>query len=82
LDPQDLPRFVLSPRQREVLILAARGMTWRQIALALEIAPSTIRGHLSRARERLDAHNTTHAVAKAVAAGVIHPFEEEAGDVV
>jgi DNA-binding CsgD family transcriptional regulator len=42
-------------------------MTWRQIALDLEIAPGTVRGHLTRARERLEAENTTHAVVLAIA---------------
>jgi len=65
--PTDLPRFLLSPRQREVLTLAGQGLTWRQISQALGIAPGTVRGHIVRARERLGALNTTHAVVLAIA---------------
>jgi len=42
-------------------------LTWRQIGLALGIAPDTVQQHLFRARKRLDADNTTNAVVKAIA---------------
>lgn len=63
--------FLLSPRQGQVLALAAQGFTHQQIGLRLALSPCTVRAHLARARERLGALNTTHAVALALALGVI-----------
>lgn len=56
----------LSERQRQVLSLAARGLTERGIAQELWIAPRTVQDHLRRARQALGALNTTHAVAIAL----------------
>jgi DNA-binding NarL/FixJ family response regulator len=67
---KDCP-FFLSPRQRQVLALAARGLTSREIALQLTIEPGTVGNHLSRAREALGAQNTTHAVVIALVRGLI-----------
>lgn len=63
--------FFLSPRQTEVLGLAARGLTAREIALRLMIEPDTVGTHLALARKMLGALNTTHAVAIAIIAGLI-----------
>jgi len=52
----------LSRRQLQVLGLAARGNTCREIADTLELKESTIRNYLIRTREKLGASNTTHAV--------------------
>lgn len=65
-----LPVF-LSPRQREVLELAACGYTDRQIALQLEIQFTTVRSYMRRVCGRLRAGNRTQAVARALALGLI-----------
>lgn len=69
------PFFLLAPRlskrQREVLSLAALGCTDREIARALTLSVHTVHEHLERVRERLEARNTTHAVAIALGAGLI-----------
>jgi DNA-binding CsgD family transcriptional regulator len=57
---------LISGRQREVLYLAAQGLTDRAIARRLAIAPRTVRMHLQMVREALGARNTTHAVAIAL----------------
>lgn len=56
-------RTKLSKRQHEVLILAAKGLTVNEMARILTISPRTVKHHLALARCRLDAVNTTHAVA-------------------
>jgi DNA-binding CsgD family transcriptional regulator len=43
----------LSPRQLDVLKLHLAGRSMRQIALALDIAPSTVTSHLWRAKQKL-----------------------------
>ena len=63
--------FSLSPRQIEVLELAAEGLTVMGIARRLLITERTIRKHLRDARDRLNAQNTTQAVAIALATNLI-----------
>lgn len=60
----------LSPREREVLSYVSEGYTDDQIAYILVIAPCTVRDHLREARIKLDAANRTHAVKKALLAGL------------
>lgn len=47
----------LSPREREVLKLIARGLTNRQIAESLFIAEQTVRNHVSVIYSKLGVHN-------------------------
>lgn len=72
------PRFYLargssdlSPRQREILGLAAQGLLDREIAERLQITGSTVRQHLCKIHHRLKARNTTHAVAIALEKHII-----------
>jgi RNA polymerase sigma factor (sigma-70 family) len=43
----------LTPREREVVQLAARGLTNQQIAEALVISPETVKTHVRHALEKL-----------------------------
>lgn len=54
----------LSPREQEVLALVAQGKTAKQIAVCLELRPSTVRTHLEHARDRLGARSLAEAVAR------------------
>lgn len=54
----------LSPRQREILVLVASGLTDKTIALRLHVSQRTVRTHL----ERIYAENGLHSRAAAVAA--------------
>jgi DNA-binding CsgD family transcriptional regulator/tetratricopeptide (TPR) repeat protein len=49
----------LSPRQAEVARLASRGMSNRQIAVALFLSPKTVEHHLSAAMHKLDVTSRT-----------------------
>ena len=53
----------LTPRQREVLALLARGMSNKEIARALRIAESTTKIHASGVLRVLGARNRTEAAA-------------------
>ncbi len=64
-------RSDLSPRQREILSLAAQGLLDREIAERLQITGSTVRQHLCKIHHRLKARNTTHAVAIALEKHII-----------
>lgn len=61
----------LTPREREVLEHAARGMTNRQIGDALAIAEQTVKNHLSSAMRKLAINDRTHAVVIAIGEGLI-----------
>ena len=63
--------FLLSPRQRTCLVLAAAGMTERDMGRELGLATTTVHNYLARARERLGARSTTQAVAVAIGRGLI-----------
>lgn len=61
----------LSPREIEVLQLAAGGMENKQIARALGIGEATVKTHLSEAFQRLGATGRAEAVAIALREGLI-----------
>jgi DNA-binding CsgD family transcriptional regulator len=56
----------LSPRQREVLQLAAEGLSTREIADVLVLSPGTIKTHFQHIYEKLDARDRASAVAAAL----------------
>jgi two-component system nitrate/nitrite response regulator NarL len=56
----------LTPREREVLRLLADGLSNEEIGKALFISPETVRTHVRKAMEKLDADTRTEAVATAL----------------
>ena len=62
----------LTPREREVVALLAEGLSNKEIALRLGIAPDTAKFHVARVIDKLDATGRTDAVAHAARRGVIH----------
>ncbi len=62
----------LSPRQIQALQLTANGMTSDAVAQRMAISERVVRAHLQTCRLKLNAANTTHAVARAVQIGLIH----------
>jgi DNA-binding CsgD family transcriptional regulator len=65
----ELPR--LSPREVDVMRLAAQGYSAKRTALKLGISPHSVRVHLALARRRLKARNTAEAVAIALTRGLL-----------
>lgn len=61
----------LSPRELEILLLVAHGMSDCEISAALSISPRTVGAHLSKIREKLCAKNRTHLVERALRAGLL-----------
>jgi len=61
----------LSPREREVLDLLARGSTNREIAAALHLSPHTIHEHTSSLYRKLDVRNRAEAVQRASRLGLV-----------
>lgn len=58
---------MLSSRELEVLLLAARGLSNRQMASRLHLAEATIRRHLANTYEKLGVHSRSQATSKALA---------------
>lgn len=61
----------LSPREREVLALVARGLTNREAATALFLSPRTVGRHLGSAMRKLRVTTRTAAAMAAVEAGLL-----------
>jgi two-component system response regulator NreC len=69
------PDKVLTPREREVLILVAQGYTNSEIAEILFISPKTVDVHRTRMMNKLDLHNVAEIVRYAVRRHLIDPYE-------
>jgi LuxR family transcriptional regulator of spore coat protein len=68
--PRQQEDFVtLTEREREVLQCIAGGLSSKQCALQLGIAPRTVERHVENLRNKLNAKNKPHLVAKALAGG-------------
>lgn len=61
----------ITPREREALYWSAEGKSLNDIAIIMRISPETVKAHLDSSRNRLNALTRTHAVAKALRAGLI-----------
>ncbi|GAB4523354.1 MAG: response regulator transcription factor [Anaerolineales bacterium] len=66
-----LPDAGLSEREIEVLQAMAQGKNTGAIARALFISENTVKTHVRRIFEKLDAHNRAEAVSKALQMGLI-----------
>jgi DNA-binding NarL/FixJ family response regulator len=65
------PQQALSPREVEVLDLAAHGNTNRQIGRLLHVSEATIKTHLLRAFDKLGVNDRTAAVVTALQRGLL-----------
>jgi two-component system NarL family response regulator len=63
----------LTDREIEVLLLVARGMRNKEIAVDLKISHETVEGHVKRILAKLSVHDRTEAVAVAIRRVIVHP---------
>lgn len=65
------PTIQLTPREIEVLTLAARGYSGPEIARRLVVSPATVKTHFAHIHEKLGVPSRAAAVARAMQLGVI-----------
>jgi DNA-binding NarL/FixJ family response regulator len=63
---EEVSGSVLSAREMEILLLAARGLSNRQIASRIGLSESTVKRHLSNAYEKMNVHSRGAATRKAL----------------
>ncbi len=62
---------VLTERESEILEYVAQGLSTKEIALLVGIAPRTVDRHVENVRLKLRAKNRTHMIACAVMEGLL-----------
>lgn len=62
---------VLTAREQQVLALVAHGLSAKEIAQEIEIAPRTVERHVENLRLKIRARNRTHMVILAVESGLL-----------
>ncbi|QBI18280.1 alpha/beta fold hydrolase [Egibacter rhizosphaerae] len=67
------PGVVLTPREREVLVLIARGAANKRIATTLGVTLATVERHVTNLYRKLDANGRADAVLAAVDMGLVSP---------
>jgi DNA-binding NarL/FixJ family response regulator len=65
----DLPR--LTAREQEVLHLMSQGLSTKEIARTLHLSPETVKDHLVRLYEKLEARNRVEALERARSLGLL-----------
>jgi DNA-binding NarL/FixJ family response regulator len=73
--PIDKPIESLTPREMDVLKLAAQGLTNKAIGAQLNVSDRTVQGHLANTFSKLHVTTRTEAVMRAVALGWLSPTD-------
>jgi DNA-binding NarL/FixJ family response regulator len=76
LAPALAPAPGLSPREREVLKLAAEGLFDDEIGQRFGTSPNTVHNQMRSVVDKLGARNREHAVLLGVRYGIIDPYQE------
>ena len=70
-NPKARATLGMTDREFEVLKLLAEGLSNKEIARKLNVSPNTIKTHVTRLLEKLDARRRTEAIQKARDLGIL-----------
>jgi LuxR family transcriptional regulator, transcriptional regulator of spore coat protein len=74
-------RPTLTEREHQILELVAVGLSAKEVAQQIDIAPRTVERHIENIRLKLRARNRTHMVTCAAMSGMLTAATAPAGDV-
>jgi DNA-binding NarL/FixJ family response regulator len=69
--PEHAPDLRLSQREIEILPLVAEGLSNKEIAARLYVAPVTVKTHLQNIYKKLNVNNRIEALKKVLEMGII-----------
>lgn len=70
-NPKAIEALKISPRELAVLHELAAGKSNKQIAQALQVSPNTVKTHIARLFEKLEAQRRTDAINRARILGIV-----------
>lgn len=70
-NPQAVEALGISPRELSVLQALAAGQSNKEIARTLQVSPNTVKTHVARLFEKLEANRRTEAINKARTLGIV-----------
>lgn len=70
-NPKAQAALGISPREKDVLDLLAAGFSNKEIARELGVSPNTVKTHVARLLEKLEANRRTQAILKARELGLV-----------
>lgn len=68
---------LLTAREQQVLELVAQGLSAKEVAQEIEIAPRTVERHIENVRLKTRARNRTHMVTLALESGILMLSKDE-----
>lgn len=70
-NPRAINSLGISPRELDVLRELAAGYSNKEIAARLDVSPNTVKTHVARLFDKLDARRRTEAISKARELGLV-----------
>jgi len=71
--PTAISDLALTPREHECLLWVSRGLSSKEISQKVGLGVKTVEYHLAKAMRKLEVTTRSHAVARAIALGLLEP---------